>query len=136
MSLWTRSVEEILKKQDGKNVLGHRKIFWYFLNFLRRERSSGMEFWQASRGWKDAQPKFFDQKSVKFEGSMMLRYGVINDWNIKFLQAIIENFSIISKIFYYRVIFRNFFTYPVSICQALALTPKRKNLKFFLIFLF
>ena len=110
-----------------------------FSIFLRSKRSSGLEFWQASRGWKDAHPKFFEEKSVKFDGSRMLRYGVINEWKMKFIHAIIERISVISKNFNYRLwFFESFFTYTVRTCQALALTSMLKNLKnvnFFLIFL-
>ena len=42
---------------------------------------------------------------------------------MKFLQAVIENFSVVKKNFFYRVsICRNFVTYPDSIYQDLALT--------------
>ena len=41
-------------------------------------------------------------KLVKFSVSNMLRYGVTSDLKIKFLQAIIENFSVFYKNFYYR----------------------------------
>ena len=83
--------------------------FSYFLIVLRSERSSLMEFWQASIGLKSAHPKIFDQKSLKSEGSSILRYGVRSDWKMIFLHAGIENFSGV----YYRefllprVIFRN-----------------------------
>ena len=132
MRLWTRSVEEILKKQDGKNVLGQWKIFSYFLIYLRMERSSGLQFLHASRGSKDAHRRFLDQKSVKFEGSRMLRYGDISDWKMKFLQSVIENFSVFSTFLHYRWwFFENLFRYPDSTYQSLALTFRPKNLKKF-----
>ena len=127
LTVWTCSFEEILMKQLAKNVLRQSKKFEYFLNFLRSERSSALEFWLSRRGWKAAQPKFFDPKSVKFEGSRMLRYGVISDWKMEFLQGVIENFSVVYKNFFYRVwFFENFFRYPDTTCQALALTSKPK----------
>ena len=66
-------------KQKAKNVLGNRIFFLNFLNILRMEMSSGLEFWQASRGLKAAHRRFFDPKSERFEGSRMLGYGVIRD---------------------------------------------------------
>ena len=117
-----------IEETNGKNVLRQYKKFSYFLFFPRRERSSGLDFLQASRGWKDAHSKFFDQKSVKFEGSRMLRYGDISDWKMKFLFSVIENFSVFYTFLHYRWWF---FTYPDSAGQALALTSRPKNSKNF-----
>ena len=48
----------------------------------------------------------------------MLRYGAISDWKLKFLQTIIEKFSILYKNFYYRgSAGRNILTYPDSTYQ-------------------
>ena len=46
--------------------------------------------------------KIFDQKSEKFEGFRMLRYEVIRDLKMKFVQAVIGTFSVVYKNFYYR----------------------------------
>ena len=72
--------------------------FVIFFNFLQSERSSGLKFWQSSRCLKADHQKFFEQKSVKFEGFRMTRSVVISDWKMIFLQATIENFSILKII--------------------------------------
>ena len=118
LRVWTCSVEERLMKQKAINVLAAMEIFFIFLNFLRREMRSGREFLQASRGWKAAHPKVFDRKSADFDGSRMLRYGVISDWKIEFLQAEIENLSVFCKNFNYRWWFLDNFS------QILIVDPK------------
>ena len=91
--------------------------------------SAGLEFWKASRGWKAAHLNSFDQKSVKFEGLRMLRYVVISDCKMKFLQVVIEKLSVVLKNFYYRASnSRNFLSYPKCTCHAIALTSKPKKI--------
>ena len=70
------------------------KIFSYFSFFSEGKRSSGLDFLHASRGWNGAHPVFFDQKSVKFDGSRMLPYEVISDWKMIFLHEVLEKFSV------------------------------------------
>ena len=107
-----------------------------FFNFLRSESSSCLNSWQPSRGWKGAHLKFSYQKTVKFEGSRILRYGVISDWKMKFIQKAIEKFSAVYNNFYYPVwFFENFFTDPYKSCQTLGWTSKPKNEHIFLNFL-
>ena len=116
-----------IEETRSKNVLGQYKIFSYFLIFLRRERGLGLEFFEPSRSSNNAHPKFFIQKSVNFEGSRMLRYGVISDWKMIFLHEVIEKFSVFYKDFNYRWwFFEIFFTFSDRICEALALTSKLK----------
>ena len=90
MSLWSRSVQEILKKQDVKMYYGNRKNFHIF-NF------SPWNFCSLVEDVKDAQKRFFHQKGEKIEGSKMLRYGVISDWNMIFLNEVIEKIEYFSK---------------------------------------
>ena len=68
--------------------------FFIFFNFSPKGKELRPGLWAPSRGWKCAHPKFFDQKSVKLEVSRMLRYGVISQWNLKFLPSVIEIFYI------------------------------------------
>ena len=111
-----------------KCIRAIQKNFHNFLIFLRMQRNSRMEYLQASRCWKAAHSKLFDQISVKYEGSTVLRYGVISDWKMKFLQSVIENFSGFYKNFYYRwCFFLNYLTDPDRTCQALALISRPRN---------
>ena len=70
-------------KQKAKNEFGQNKNLSYFLIFLRRETTSGLDILPASTGGKGAHQKFLDQKSVRFEGSRMLRHGVISNFNMR-----------------------------------------------------
>ena len=118
---------QILKKPDGKN-------FHIYLLFLWRKRSSDLEFLQASWGRKGASLKFMDQKSSNFRGSGMLGNGLISDWKMKFLQAVIDKFSGVYNNFKYRCwFFQNIFKILIGVPKPEPWHPTLK-INFFLNF--
>ena len=80
-----------------KSITAIEKIITFF-NFFQRQKSSRQKFWQVSSRLKPTHRKNFLQKNRKFNGSRMLRCGVINDLKIKFQQTVIEKLQLIQKI--------------------------------------
>ena len=80
----------------------NRKILHIFYFISEGKQVQGWNYCMLVEAEKWLIQNILIKKVLKFEGSIILRYGVISDWKMKFLHSVIEKFSVFYKNLYYR----------------------------------